>query len=137
MTFVAYATVTDIRAYMPTGVDDLWEHDEDNAADSLRRAARKINERFAAMERFTVIPIEAEDDGDYAEVLVELNVYEALWDRVRGLYAGEAFEEQWAWIRIRLNTMWTGIENGQFSFGSEPEAAASGGVAVHTRRSSP
>jgi len=137
MSFVAYATVEDIRAYVPTAIDDLWEHNEVKAKESLRRAAKKINERFGGIDRFTVIPIAVEDDGSYAEVLVELNVYEALWMRVSGVYAGEAFDEQWAWIRIRLNVLWTGIEGGVFSFGSEPEAAAGGGVAVHTRRVSP
>ena len=137
MTFVAYATVDDIRAYVPTAIDDLWEHNEDKARDSLRRAAKRINERFSGMERITVIPIEQETGDVYAEVLIELNVYEALWDIVRGVYAGEAFDEQWAWIRIRLNTIWSGIEEGTYSFGSEPEAVAGGGVAVHTRRSSP
>jgi len=137
MAFDAYATVGDIRAYVPTAIDDLWEHDEPTAKDSLVRAAKKINERFAGMERFTIIPIAVEDSGDYAEVLVELNVYEALWIRVSGIYAGEAFEDTWAWIRIRLNQLWSGIEAGTFSFGSEPEAAAGGGIAIHTRRVSP
>jgi hypothetical protein len=137
MAFVAYATVDDIRAYVPTAVDDLWEHDEDKAQDSLRRAAKKINEQLGGMERFTVLPIEEEVGGGYAEILIELNVYEALWVRVSGIYAGEAYDDNWAWIRMRLNNIWGGIEAGDFSFGSEPEAAAGGGVAVHTRRASP
>jgi hypothetical protein len=137
MSFEAYATVDDVRAYVPTAIDDLWEHDETKATDSLRRSAKKVNERFSGMERFTIIPIAVEDDGDYAEILVELNVYEALWTRVSGIYAGEAFDEQWAWIRIRLNQIWNGVEDGTFSFGSEPEAAAGGGKAVYLHRSSP
>lgn len=137
MAFDAYATVDDIRAYVPTAIDDLWEHDEVRAKDSLVRAAKKINERFSGMDRFTIIPIEEETGGGYAEVLIELNVYEALWIRVSGIYAGEAFEDTWAWIRIRLSKIWEGIEGGKFSFGSEPEAAGGGGIAIHTRRASP
>lgn len=137
MAFIAYATVEDIRSYVPTAIADLWEHDEDAARDTLRRAAKKINERLGGMERFTVVPVETEDDGSYAEVLIETNVYEALWLRVTGVYAGEAFEDHWAWLRLRRNELWKGIEEGTFSFGSEPEAAAGGGVAVHTKRASP
>jgi len=137
MTFNAYAAVEDIRAYVPTAIDDLWEHDEVKAKDSLRRAAKKINERFSGMDRFTVIPIEEETGGGYAEILIELNVYEALWVRVSGIYAGEAYDEAWAWIRIRLNGIWSGVEAGKFSFGTEPEQASGSSVAVHTRRASP
>jgi len=137
MAFSAYATVEDIRAYVPTAIDDLWEHDETQARDSLVRAAKKINERISGLDRFSVVPIAVEDDGGYAEILIELNVYEALWIRVSGIYAGEAFEETWAWIRIRLGQIWKGVEDGTFSFGSEPEAASSGSVAIYTRRSSP
>lgn len=136
MPFVSYATKADVDVYVPGASADLWASDESAITGALQRAARKINERLEGMDRFSVIPVLAEDDGNYAEVLVELNVYLAVWARVKGLYAGEAFEDQWAWLRVSIREIWADIESGKYSFGSEPKSATAGAYVLETRRSS-
>jgi len=56
---------------------------------------------------------------------------------VKGIYAGEALEGPWAWLRGSLKEMWGNIEKGKYSFGSEPAAASAGAVRLETRRASP
>lgn len=133
MAFTSYATVTDIQSYVPQALPDLWENDPESAQDALTRGARNINERLKGLDRIVTVPVAVEPDGSYAEILIRLNVYEAVWLAVSGLYAGEAFDEQWAWLIVHIRDAWTGIEKGKFQFGDEV-STSSESVMVRTQR---
>lgn len=139
MAFTSYATVTDINAYLQNAVADLWGEDEDRAEDALVRAAREVNERLLGLDRFADddIPLPVESDGKYAEVLIRLNVYHAIWLQVSSAYAGEAFERHWDWLRIAMNQTWARIEEGMYKFGGEAgDSASAEGPQIHLIRKS-
>lgn len=136
MPFTAYATPADVEAYVPSATRDLWGGDRDAVQDSLERAARRLNERFGGLDRYTTIPVEAEEDGNYAEVLVQMNVYEAIVVRVSGIQAGEAFEEYWRPFVTHWQSLWTGIVEGEYSFGSLPEETSAADKIIYLGRAS-
>lgn len=137
MPFTSYATPEDVEHYVPGAVSELWHGSREDVEASLVRAARKINEELTGLDRFDTIPIEAEDDGLYAEVLIELTVYVSVMDRIRGIQAGEpTTDEAWKPFSDRYNFLWEGIRDGRYSFGSEPDDASSGATVVYLSRQS-
>lgn len=137
MPFTSYATLTDINAYVNNAVDELWGNDEDRATDALLRGAREVNERLRGMDRFAVadIPVGVEADGSYAEILIRLNVYHAVWLAVTSAYAGEAFDRHWDWLRININQAWKNLEDGVYLFGGEvSEKSTQASKEIHLRR---
>ena len=136
MSFTAYAATSDVEHYIPGATRDLWQHDATEVASALAKAARQMNERLGGLDRFATssIPMAVEDDGAYAEVLIQLNVYEAVLAKVMGTHAGENLDHWRTWI-IRKNHLWDGIESGRYRFGAEP-AVASGSKTVTMGRSS-
>jgi hypothetical protein len=134
-----YATVADIQSYVPQAVAELWDGTGANAVASLLRASRKIDERLGGLDRFAAseIPVPVESDSKYPEILIKLNTYEAVWDRVQGVYAGEAFSESWAWLPANIKSMWLDIERGVYRFGTTPSSASAGSPAFQLGRSSP
>lgn len=134
--FVSYAGVTDVNFYVPNAVADLWGGHAEDVADALRRSARRMNEQFAGMDKFDVLPFEEEDDGEYAEILVELNVLDAVLTHIMGINAGMQTEEDWRSYLVRRDSIWAGIIDGLYSFGSEPLDTTSGATEVFLSRAS-
>lgn len=136
---MAYAGEADVSAYIPAAVEEIWGGDIDMVTDSLDRASNKIDDRLRGLDRFSddEIPVAAES-GSYPEILIKLNVYEAVWQRVTGTRAGEAFEEHWSWIPSTIRDIWGAIEAGRYAFGeSGEEGATQGSYSVGLRRKSP
>lgn len=136
MPFTSYAEPADVEAYVPSASRDLWGGDKNAVQDSLTRAAKRINERFGGLDRFTTIPIEVEDDEEYAEILIEFNVYEAILSRVYGVYSGEDAEDYWRQFAQRYSMIWTGIVEGEYVFGALPEEASHDDKIIYLGRSS-
>lgn len=143
MPFTSYADAGDVEVYVKGSIVGLWGGDDitDTAdtIDSLGRAAREINDKLRGLDRFSAdgVPIEAEDDGSYAEILIKLNVYTAVYNQVASTHAGEIFEDHWKWLRDSLALIWKGIKSGEYQFGSEPDEATSGSKVFEIGRSSP
>ncbi len=134
---MAYATRSDIAEYMPHVVEDIWGNDESAVDSALENAFRSINETLRGLDRFkdSDIPIANEDDGKSPETLVKLNVYEAVWQGVTGVYAGEVtFEDNWGWVRREINVMWQGVRDGRYAFGADPSAASTTSYLIRGRR---
>jgi len=119
MPFTAYATRADVDHYIPNITHELWSSDGADVDLALSKAARKINEFLKGLNRIpdSEIPLGLESDGAYPEVLIELNVYEAVWQVVTGTMAGEAFEDHWSWIAAKVRDLKMGIRDGAYSFG--------------------
>ena len=136
MPFTAYATAEDIEEYVLGASEGLWGGSAEDAESSLARAAKEINERLGGLDRISTVPIEEGDDG-YAEVLIKLNVYMAVYNRVAAVSAGELFEDNWEWIRILINQIWSNIEKGIYRFGDAPEESSASAKMIHLGRATP
>lgn len=136
MAFVSYAQADDVDVYVPGITAQLWDNEAQDIEDSLKRAARKINEWLRGLDRFkdSTIPVAEEGDGEYAEILIELNVYMAIWQVVSGTMAGEAFEDHWNWVAAKIRDIKTGIRKGEYSFSAEPGKASGGSPSVTLQR---
>jgi hypothetical protein len=119
MPFTDYATRADVDHYIPNITHELWGSDGADVDLALTKAARKINEFLKGLNRIpdSEIPLGLEDDGAYPEVLIELNVYEAVWQVVTGTMAGEAFEDHWSWVASKVRDLKMSIRDGVYTFG--------------------
>ena len=138
MPFTSYAVRADVDHYIPNITHELWAGDGTDVDTSLVKSARKINEFLRGLNRIpnSEIPIGLEDDGSYPEVLIELNVYIAVWQVVTGTMAGEAFEEHWAWVAAKVRELKKAIRDGDFSFGATSVDAGSSSTVVSLGRNS-
>lgn len=136
---MAYATRTDLAGYVPMALSEIWANDTTACDDSLDRAYRKINEWLGGLDRFEDgdIPIAAQDDGSYPEVLIELNVYMAIWLRISGTHAGEIFDDTWQWVQVHIRNAKRDIEGGKFRWDADPDASSTGSKLLGLTRSSP
>lgn len=134
---MAYADRTDVAGYVPMAVSEIWGGSTSACDDSLDRAYRKINEWLRGLDRFddADIPVAAQDDGSYPEVLIELNVYMAIWLRVSGTHAGEIFDDTWQWVQTHIRNAKRDIESGKFRFDSSENASTAGSKLLSLRRS--
>lgn len=126
--FTSYAEAADVEEYVRGATAGLWGDVDNDLTASLVRAAREINERLAGLDRITV-PVEEGEDG-YAEVLIKLNVYVAVYNRVASTHAGEIFEDNWKWLRAMIADIYKKIEDGVFRFGTDDDEAISSGTRV-------
>lgn len=138
MPFTSYATISDMEEYAPGMADQFWGSDSTKVADALSRASRKVNEWLRGLDRFEDgdIPVAQESDGSYAEVLIELTVYMAVWAKVKGEMAGEAFEDHWAWLPAGIREIKSEISKGAYSFGGSGGEASAGSPFIVLRRRS-
>ena len=134
MPFTSYATVRDMKFYVPEAVTDLWGGKASDVEEALERASNRLNERLSGLDKFSTIPIEQESSGRYAEVLIQLTVYEAIIARISGTNIGDDFEDQWRPAIVLRNNLWDAIARGEYVFGSEPAVATAGAKAVHLGR---
>lgn len=137
MPFTAYATSDDVEKYIKGAVEALWIADSTDVDNSLARASREINEKLRGLERFADggVPIDTEDDGSYAEVLIKFTVYTAVYNQLASTRAGELFEEHWKWLIQVLKDIWSGIKKGEYQFGPDPASSASARVFEIGRKS--
>ena len=138
MPFTSYAVRADVDLYIPNLTHELWSGDGSDVDASLSRAARQINEFLRGLGRVAndEIPVGLEADGSYPEVLIELNVYLAVWQVVTGTMAGEAFEDHWAWVAAKLNDLKRGIREGEYSFSALTQDIGSASSIVSLSRNS-
>lgn len=133
----SYANGGDLETYVPGMVANFWGNEAGDVNDALERASRIVNEWLKGLQRFadSDIPIPVESDGNYAEVLVRLTVYEAAWTKVQAELAGEAFTEHWAWLPENIRLLRTGIANGDYRLGDFEESVQKHPVVNLTRKS--
>lgn len=138
MPFTSYATRTDVDHYIPNITHQLWDSDGSDVDTALVKAARKINEYLRGLNRIpdNEIPIGLESDGSYPEVLIELNVYEAVWQVVTGTMAGEAFEDHWSWVAAKVRDLKMAIRDGAYSFAATSTDVGSSSTVVQLGRNS-
>lgn len=137
MAFTAYATNADIETYVPGAIDDLWSGDNEKSTDALERVSRGINSWLKGLDRFldSDIPLDVDDDGEYAEVLIELTVYSAVWQIVRGVMAGEAFADHWGWVPQNIREIKRAIRKGEYELSGQVESTAGSPVILLQRSS--